>query len=283
MKTRNISREQRRTIEVGLGAIAVLALFAPWFSTSFFGGALSTSVIQAVPRDGVGDMFTLAALGALAACGYRAYRPTAERWVGWAAVACFVAAVLLTVWIMLQLVQSQSQPSYLGLAMQLVQPSWGLGLYALAAIAGAGLVGFDLRSTRSPGAAPVGMPGMPRTGSGARATGDGPSRPVSARLGVVESGHALGSFVVRPGDSFLVGRDPDAQVRLTDSRASRRHVVIERDQTGWLVRDLGATNPTRVLDAYGAQRDLRDSAVHLDSGQLLIGDALITLFPGGEA
>ena len=283
MNTRGISSQQRRAVEVGLGAVAVLALFAPWFGVSLFGGNLSASVIQAVPRDGVADMFALAALGALAACGYRAYRPTAERWVGWVAVACYGAAILLTVWILVQLVQGQSQPSYLGLAMQLVQPSWGLGLYAVAAIAGAGLVGFDLRSTHSPGAAPVGMPGMPRAGSSARATGDGPSRPVSARLGVVESGHAVGSFVALPGDSFLVGRDPGAQVHLTDSRASRRHVVIERDETGWLVRDLGATNPTRVLDAHGARRELRDSAVHVESGQLLIGDALITLFPGEQA
>jgi FHA domain len=283
MNTRGMSSQQWRTVEVGLGALEVLALFAPWFGVSLFGGTLSASVIQAVPGDGVGDMFALAALGALAACGYRAYRPAAERWVGWAAVACYGAAILLTVWILVQLVQGQSQPSYLGLAMQLVQPSWGVGLYAVAATAGAVLVGLDLRNTREAGAVPGVAFGVLRAGSGAPATGAGPSHAVSAHIGVVESGRALGSFVAQPGDSLLVGRDPDAQVRLTDGRASRRHAVIERDETGWLVRDLGATNPTQLLDASGARRQLHNSAVHLDSGQLLIGDALITLFPGGQA
>jgi pSer/pThr/pTyr-binding forkhead associated (FHA) protein len=79
---------------------------------------------------------------------------------------------------------------------------------------------------------------------------------------------------------LLVGRDPTAQIRLTDARASRRHVEIIADGAAWTVRDLGATNPTHVLNSDGSQYDLRGST-RLSAGQLRIGNAVITLYPLG--
>jgi hypothetical protein len=49
---------------------------------------------------------------------------------------------------------------------------------------------------------------------------------------------------------------------------------------GWSVRDLGATNPTRLLGASGTAQPIVGE-VHIASGQLLVGDVLVTLFPAG--
>jgi hypothetical protein len=104
-----------------------------------------------------------------------------------------------------------------------------------------------------------------------------------ARLVVVESGHSLPAITLQPGESILVGRDPQARIRLTDTRASRRHLTIDREGAGWVVRDLGGTNGTRVVDSTGTTRELRGSVIRLTSGQLLVGDALLTLYPGDNA
>jgi hypothetical protein len=101
----------------------------------------------------------------------------------------------------------------------------------------------------------------------------------SGRLTVVESGHSS-TLVVNQGEQVLVGRDVDAKVRVSDPRVSRRHASIQRSGTDWVVRDLGATNPTRLLSASGTAQTIQGE-VRLPSGQLLIGDVLVTLFPTG--
>jgi len=89
-------------------------------------------------------------------------------------------------------------------------------------------------------------------------------------------------MMVRPGESVLIGRDPTAQVRIVDTRSSRRHLMVEREASGWLVRDLGTTNGSRVLDAGGQARDLRGDAVRITSGQVVIGNAVVTLYGGDQ-
>jgi hypothetical protein len=59
----------------------------------------------------------------------------------------------------------------------------------------------------------------------------------------------------------LIGRDPTAQVRIADTRSSRRHLMVEREAAGWPVRDLGTTNGTHLLDAGGRDRELRGDAI----------------------
>jgi hypothetical protein len=103
-----------------------------------------------------------------------------------------------------------------------------------------------------------------------------------AQLKVAESGQAHTSIVVRPGESVLIGRDRTAQVRIADTRSSRRHLMVEREASGWLVRDLGTTNGSRVLEAGGQARDLRGDAVRITSGQVVIGNAVVTLYAGDQ-
>lgn len=53
----------------------------------------------------------------------------------------------------------------------------------------------------------------------------------------------------------LIGRNPEAQVRLVDSRVSRRHAQIESADGAHLLRDLGSTNGTTVNgQAVSSQR-----------------------------
>src|SRR5207245_1227555 len=62
------------------------------------------------------------------------------------------------------------------------------------------------------------------------------------------SGADKGKEVVVTGDVFRVGSAPDNELVLTDEAVSRQHFVLLRDPKGFLLRDLGSTNGTR-LDA----------------------------------
>jgi hypothetical protein len=142
----------------------------------------------------------------------------------------------------------------------------------------------------SPGPAPQMPPAAYRPPALASWPGPVPAQPVApvspfgataagGRISYVEGGRPS-TCVVNSGDRVLVGRDAQAQIRLTDPRVSRRHAAITWSGTGWSVTDLGATNPTRVLDHSGNAQPFAGE-LHITSGQLLIGDALVTLFPPG--
>ncbi len=48
-------------------------------------------------------------------------------------------------------------------------------------------------------------------------------------------------------EKVTIGRSPDNTIPLLDERASRNHCVIESDGNGgWIVRDLGSRNGTKV-------------------------------------
>ena len=48
------------------------------------------------------------------------------------------------------------------------------------------------------------------------------------------------------GVSFTIGRTQDCDLRIADMSVSRRHAQLERGEDGWLLRDLGSHNGTRV-------------------------------------
>jgi hypothetical protein len=102
---------------------------------------------------------------------------------------------------------------------------------------------------------------------------------VSARITYVESGRP-NSLVVGSGEQVTVGRDSSARIRLSDPRVSRQHAMIQRVGGNWVVRDLGATNPTRLLGAGGRSQPIQGE-IRFSSGQLLVGEVLLTLFPTG--
>ena len=102
---------------------------------------------------------------------------------------------------------------------------------------------------------------------------------VSGRLTYVEAGRPQ-AVMVNPGEQVIIGRDPDARVHLSDPKVSRQHALVTWSGTQWDVRDLGATNPTRVIGSSGMSQPLAGD-VRIASGQLLVGDVLVTLFPAG--
>ncbi len=46
------------------------------------------------------------------------------------------------------------------------------------------------------------------------------------------------------GTTYAIGRDPKAEIVMTDSRVSWRHAVLRVDGDGWIIEDLGSTNGT---------------------------------------
>jgi hypothetical protein len=84
---------------------------------------------------------------------------------------------------------------------------------------------------------------------------------------------------VQPGERLLVGRDPQAQVRLAVPDVQPWHAVIERRADFWVVRDLQTVSPTLLIDATGST-DPIVGEVTVAAGQLLIGGVLVTLYPG---
>jgi hypothetical protein len=64
--------------------------------------------------------------------------------------------------------------------------------------------------------------------------------------------------VVLRGDRAVVGRLNSCDICLGDVNASREHAVFERDERGWLIRDLGSTNGTLVNGKRMHKARLRD-------------------------
>jgi len=75
-----------------------------------------------------------------------------------------------------------------------------------------------------------------------------PYRPVL----VVLAGQEVGQRVV-VDHTLLVGRDPGADLPLSDALVSWHHALIEDRGDGWALKDLGSTNGIRVNDQPGAE------------------------------
>ena len=74
-----------------------------------------------------------------------------------------------------------------------------------------------------------------------------------------------------------LGRHPDSEISLDDISVSRRHAEIERQETEYVLRDMGSMNGT-----YVNQRRV-DSVVLSQGDEILIGRfRLIFLEPVGN-
>jgi ABC-type multidrug transport system ATPase subunit len=52
--------------------------------------------------------------------------------------------------------------------------------------------------------------------------------------------------MLKAGPSYRIGRDPESDIVVDDSRVSWQHAVLRRDQDTWLLEDTGSTNGTFV-------------------------------------
>jgi pSer/pThr/pTyr-binding forkhead associated (FHA) protein len=78
---------------------------------------------------------------------------------------------------------------------------------------------------------------------------------------VVVDGPSSGSSAPLDGDPVLIGRGPDAAIRLDDDYVSTRHARIGSSEGTFYVEDLGSTNGTYI----GAQRITQATAIQLGS------------------
>src|SRR6266542_1283315 len=70
-------------------------------------------------------------------------------------------------------------------------------------------------------------------------------RSVSSHAGSVLVVKTRGSDQrLHPGQSYLMGRDPQCDVVVADSRVSWRHAVVQADGDRWVLEDTGSTNGT---------------------------------------
>jgi pSer/pThr/pTyr-binding forkhead associated (FHA) protein len=66
-------------------------------------------------------------------------------------------------------------------------------------------------------------------------------KPVGGELEVTVDDRRV---LVRPGQPFLIGRDPGCQLHLDVAVVSRRHAEVVQTGQGWVLRDLGSSNGT---------------------------------------
>lgn len=76
---------------------------------------------------------------------------------------------------------------------------------------------------------------------------------IEARLEQGPGGVGAGSFVLPDGQRFVlddepvrIGRHPESEIVLADPKASRHHAEVRAHGDGFVLRDLGSTNGTKV-------------------------------------
>ncbi len=91
---------------------------------------------------------------------------------------------------------------------------------------------------------------------------------------VVKRGPNAGSRYVLEGAITKVGRHPDSDIFLDDITVSRRHVQIRREDSTFLLRDVGSLNGTYV------NRQRVDTTQLANGDELQIGKFKLTFFVG---
>jgi hypothetical protein len=99
---------------------------------------------------------------------------------------------------------------------------------------------------------------------------------VVSRMKEGPGGTGAGSLVLPNGERIVlgehtlsIGRLPECDVVIPDSRVSRRHAEIRPTVDGFVFVDLGSTNGSKVNGERSAQRELRDG------DELLFGNTRI--------
>lgn len=85
-------------------------------------------------------------------------------------------------------------------------------------------------------------------------------------------GAGAGRTIALSGEQLLIGRGPDATIRLDDDYASTRHARIVRSGNQWYIEDLGSTNGTYL----GSRRVTEPVALGIGT-QIRIGKTVLEL------
>jgi Inner membrane component of T3SS, cytoplasmic domain len=281
----------RVLLEAACSVALALALLMPFFTVSaksYVPAPIKavTSISDSIPQEPIADLFVVVAVLALILSVWRILRPPSGLVVMALSLASFVAAGALVAVLQLQWNDATSgwQASAAKFLGAEFSHSFGFWVFLGAAVVGGGLVLTELAtrlirgpasavdSTLVPAADIQSIAPIVRAPASAAAETAG-----SGRVAVVESGRST-AVVVALGQTVVLGRDPGCDIRLTDPLVSRRHASIERVSGGWAVHDLGTTNPSRLIGSGGAAVEI-GAGVRVPSGQLLVGDALVTLYP----
>ena len=100
---------------------------------------------------------------------------------------------------------------------------------------------------------------------------DGPARPAPrSACVVVIHGANLGRRADIDEAPVLVGRSQEADLSIAHKSVSREHCRIWREGKAYFIRDLGATNPTRVND-----RRIDGDAILADGDQVTVGGCIL--------
>lgn len=116
----------------------------------------------------------------------------------------------------------------------------------------------NARGQKAPKPAPKAKPAKPRRGE-------------PTHVFIVD-GSGAGRSVGLAASPLLIGRGPDAAIRLEDDYASTRHARIVRSGDQWFVEDLGSTNGTYL----GSRRITQPTVISVGS-QIRIGKTVLEL------
>jgi diguanylate cyclase (GGDEF)-like protein len=100
----------------------------------------------------------------------------------------------------------------------------------------------------------------------------GPRRPGEhVACVIVIFGEGLGKRIDVGEEPVLIGRSQEADLHIQHRSVSRRHCEVRRAEHGYRIRDLGATNPTRLNDQPipGAEAMLADGD-HITVGESIL-------------
>jgi len=75
---------------------------------------------------------------------------------------------------------------------------------------------------------------------------------------VVRQGPKRGSRIALDTDEITIGRHPESDIFLDDVTVSRRHAIVRRDETRYVVLDAGSLNGTYVNQERVDELDLSD-------------------------
>jgi hypothetical protein len=100
--------------------------------------------------------------------------------------------------------------------------------------------------------------------------------PPGVGLLVVRQGSEAGSSYRLDQPATAIGRHPDSDVFLDDITVSRRHVVINRDVEGFVLRDAGSLNGT-----YVNRKRVDEARLHY-ADEVQIGRYRLTFVVGGD-